>query len=67
VHGDLSEFNILNYRENPVLIDFSQATTVKSLNAVELMKRDMKNLQRFFNKHGLDIELSEETVCDKTS
>ena len=30
VHGDLSAFNILNHKEKPVLIDFSQGTVVKN-------------------------------------
>ena len=30
VHADLSAFNILNYNERPVFIDFSQCTTLKS-------------------------------------
>ncbi|MFC1697243.1 serine protein kinase RIO [Nanoarchaeota archaeon] len=55
VHGDLSEFNILNYKNNPVFIDFSQATLTKSPNADELFERDIINIIRFFNKIGLKI------------
>ena len=63
VHGDLSEFNILNYKQSPVLIDFSQATTVKSPNADELLQRDIRNICRFFNKIGLKVE--EEKVLSR--
>jgi len=56
VHGDLSEFNILNYRQGPVLIDFSQTTPVRSPNSGELLRRDINNLCRFFNKIGLKAE-----------
>ncbi len=59
VHGDLSEFNILNYRDAPVLIDFSQSTPVSSPNAEELLKRDMMNLARFSRKAGMRIEEDE--------
>lgn len=53
IHGDLSAFNILNDNEKPVLIDFSQATPVKTPNAQELLERDIKNLVQFFNKCGI--------------
>ncbi len=55
VHGDLSEYNILNYNESPVFIDFSQATPVRSINALQLAERDIDNLNRFFKKHGAAI------------
>ena len=50
IHGDLSEFNILNDDERPVFIDMSQGTTTMSINAEELLERDIKNVARFFNK-----------------
>lgn len=59
VHGDLSEFNILNYNEEPVLIDFSQATLTKSPGAIDLYKRDINNLKRYF------LKLLDEKKVDK--
>lgn len=53
VHADLSPFNILNNDEEPVLIDFSQSTTLKHPQAEEFLQRDIKNIVDFFNKHGL--------------
>ncbi len=53
VHADLSAFNILNYKENPVFIDMSQATTLKDSRAEEFLNRDVKNVCNFFNKIGL--------------
>jgi RIO kinase 1 len=53
VHGDLSEFNILNLDDNPVFIDISQGTVTKSINAEELLQRDIKNMCRFFKKMGV--------------
>ncbi|MEM4500050.1 MAG: RIO1 family regulatory kinase/ATPase [Candidatus Woesearchaeota archaeon] len=50
VHGDLSEFNILNYRDIPVFIDFSQGTEVNSSLGLQLMKRDIEKICRFFSK-----------------
>ena len=53
IHGDLSSFNILNHDEKPFIIDFSQATLVKTPNSEELLERDIKNLIRFFGKLGI--------------
>lgn len=53
IHGDLSEYNILNYHGAPVFIDFSQATTTKNPNAQELLRRDIKNICNFFKKMGV--------------
>jgi RIO kinase 1 len=50
VHGDLSPFNILNHHEEPVFIDFSQATMTTASNAKELLLRDVKNISTYFRK-----------------
>lgn len=55
VHADLSEFNILNYRETPILIDFSQSTTSDNQRYEEYWDRDIKNVARFFKKMRLKI------------
>ncbi|MGC8619279.1 MAG: serine protein kinase RIO [Thermoplasmata archaeon] len=55
VHGDLSEYNIVFFKEKPYIIDVSQALPVKHPNSKELLLRDVKNIVRFFNKHGLKI------------
>ncbi len=56
VHTDLSQFNILNYNEEPVFIDMSQATTLENPNAQEYLTRDIKNVCTFFRKLGVDID-----------
>ncbi len=50
IHGDLSEFNILNDKEDPVFIDFSQSTLKDTPQAEELYQRDVSNIRRFFKK-----------------
>ena len=59
IHGDLSSFNILMHQNKPYLIDFSQATLIKTPNAEELLERDLKNLLQFFNKLGIKKDLAE--------
>jgi RIO kinase 1 len=49
VHGDLSHFNILNSDEEPVMIDFSQATLTRNPESEELLERDIRNIVSFFN------------------
>ena len=56
VHADLSGFNILNYNEIPVFIDFSQATSLEDSRANELLARDIRNICVFFRKIGLDAD-----------
>jgi RIO kinase 1 len=52
VHGDLSSFNILIQNEEPVFIDFSQATAKDSAHAPELLKRDVEVLCKYFTRRG---------------
>lgn len=55
IHGDLSQFNILNHHDHPVFIDFSQATVTDNTQADELLARDVRNIVSFFNKHGMSL------------
>ena len=56
VHADLSGFNILNYKENPVFIDFSQATPLDNPRSKEFLERDVRNVCNFFRKMGIEAE-----------
>ncbi len=55
VHGDLSEYNILNFHEKPVLIDFSHATRLTNPGSEYLLERDIDNVVRYFTKRGLKL------------
>ena len=54
VHADLSAFNILNYNEKPVFIDFSQCTSLESSRAQEYLDRDIRNICIFFRKNSFE-------------
>src|SRR3989338_7006656 len=56
VHGDLSSFNILNDKESPVLIDFSQSTTLENQHAEDYLRRYIKNIVQFFKKCNLTLD-----------
>lgn len=56
VHADLSPFNILNRDQNPVFIDFSQATSLEHAMAHDYLQRDVRNICAFFRKLGVNAE-----------
>ena len=62
VHADLSEFNIMVKNDlSIVIIDVSQAVPLSHPNAVEFLKRDIRNIHRFFYEEvELDIPSEEE-------
>lgn len=58
VHGDLSAFNVLWWRERAVVIDLSQAVDVVTHPAArELLERDVRSLGRYFARHDVDTDL----------
>jgi RIO kinase 1 len=50
VHGDLSEYNILMWKNKPLIIDMSQSVSIEHPMAKFMLTRDLNNLNRFFNK-----------------
>ncbi len=58
IHGDLSEYNILDWK-GPVLIDFSQGVLLDHPLANELLERDISNICRYFGKFGLERDVNE--------
>lgn len=55
VHGDLSEYNVMVFRGRPVLFDFSQAVSIKHPNAGQFLMRDIENINRYFEKLGVNV------------
>ncbi len=58
VHGDLSAYNVLWWRERAVLIDFSQ--TVDAIThpaAYDLLVRDLARLGVYFARRGVGVDL----------
>ncbi|MDR2866563.1 MAG: serine protein kinase RIO [Methanomassiliicoccaceae archaeon] len=65
VHGDMSEYNILMWDDQPILIDCGQAMTADHFNAKELLRRDIDNINRFFRNRGADI-IKSEVIMEET-
>jgi len=55
VHGDLSEYNILDFGK-PYFIDFSMGVTLAHPNADKLLSRDVGNICKFFSKKGVNLD-----------
>ncbi len=58
VHGDLSAFNVLWWKERAVLIDFSQTVEIVTHPAaLELLMRDIAALGRYFSRRGVVVDV----------
>ena len=65
VHADLSEYNIMIYNDEPIIIDVSQAVHIAHANALEFLRRDISNIVRFF-KYEVGLEVpSEDEIFKK--
>ncbi|AKH98503.1 serine/threonine-protein kinase Rio1 [Halanaeroarchaeum sulfurireducens] len=56
VHGDLSEYNIVVYEGELVVIDIGQAVTIHHPNAGDFLERDCENVAAFFSRLGVDVD-----------
>lgn len=59
VHGDFSNFNILNYNEEPIIIDVSQSVVLDHLIAKQLLERDIKTIVKEYKKLGVNTSFNE--------
>jgi len=66
VHGDLSEYNIMLWKNQPVLFDVSQAVPLEHPMADQLLRRDLDNLTRYFKRLGVEV-LSQEEAYKKVT
>ena len=53
VHSDFSEYNIMKLGERIIVFDFGSAVSKKHPLAEEFLKRDVSNINRFFQKRGV--------------
>ena len=57
IHGDLSPFNILFWKNDPIMIDFPQSVDPReNPRSYELLSRDIENVWRFCNKFSLQAD-----------
>ncbi len=55
VHGDISEYNVMVWRNRPVLFDMAQAVLLSHPMANAFLKRDLRNVNRYFKKLGVRV------------
>lgn len=55
VHADLSEYNLLYWDGQVVVIDVGQAVTLDHPRAEEWFRRDLANVARFFHRLRVDV------------
>ncbi len=55
VHGDLSEYNVMVWKDETVLFDMAQAVPIVHPMAEFLLRRDFTNLNNYFRR--LDVEV----------
>ncbi len=56
VHGDLSEFNVLQNEEGPVIIDLPQAVNAAGNNhAKSMLQRDVGNITQFYAQYAPEL------------
>ena len=60
VHGDLSEYNIMLWKNQPVLFDVSQAVPLEHPMADQLLRRDLGNVNIYFKRLGVEVLSAEE-------
>ena len=55
VHGDLSEYNVMIWRDHVVLFDVSQAVPLSHPLANSLLVRDLENMNGYFTRLGVEV------------
>ena len=55
VHGDLSEYNIMMWKNKPVIFDVAQAVPTSHPMAEFFLRRDLANVNRFFSRLGVKV------------
>jgi len=60
IHGDLSEYNIMIWKNKPVIFDVSQSVPTTHPLAEDLLNRDLENINRFFKRLGVTVSSIDE-------
>jgi RIO kinase 1 len=56
VHADLSEYNVFRSEQGIMLFDFGSAVDIKHPNSKQFLVRDVLNINRFFEKRGVETD-----------
>lgn len=64
VHGDLSEYNMLFWKGEVIIIDVSQSVEHDHPMALDFLRRDCSNVNDFFQKNGVPVVLGLRELFD---
>jgi RIO kinase 1 len=67
IHGDLSEYNLMTWRGKLIMFDMSQSVPTSHPLSQFLLKRDITNVNRFFNRQGVNVLSDEEALRQVTT
>lgn len=56
VHADMSEYNVFRTDRGIALFDFGSAVDIKHPNSKQFLVRDILNINRFFEKRGIETD-----------
>ena len=60
VHADLSEYNIMMWKKKPVVFDVAQSVLTSHPMADKFLRRDLKNVHRYFKRLDSSVQSVEE-------
>ena len=60
MHADLSEYNIMMWKGKPVVFDVAQSVLTSHPMADKFLRRDLKNIRRYFKRLDSSVESVEE-------
>ena len=55
VHADLSEYNVMIWKDKPVIFDVAQSVLVSHPMAAQFLRRDLENLHKYFKKQVINM------------
>jgi len=67
VHGDLSQYNVMIWKKRAVIFDLSQSMLREHVMAMDLLRRDIGNLNAYFRRVGAKVLPEEEAIKWVTS
>ena len=63
VHADLNEYNIMYWKNEPVIIDVSQAVPINHPYAHDFLMHDIQQIRRFFSSVGVEVPSAAEMLA----
>jgi RIO kinase 1 len=55
IHGDLSEYNVMIWKQNPIMFDLSQSINLDHPIGDQFLRRDINNINYYFKRLGVEV------------